>query len=232
MKRYISSDMSSVSPIFIIAIVDDVNIATPTVFAPVLNTVDDDWDVEDILDLYEVKGDTAFRQISDPHILNLIMQVIEDTPGFEYKFTRQQRDILQNYYKDHVEFNSPDLSVANLIEFIHSCKRCTIPYYHQEPELLYKNFAEYNNLDLSPKDYLAILQKFQVNNFKQCIRSKYSKYLGDKIYQFYREDDYTDSKGNSIGHHNLWVEINLRITSEDKIVALISMHDAETKEPG
>ena len=227
MKRHIISN-SQLSPISIVAIVDDVNIPTPTVFVPIAATVGDDFDKDDLLDCYFAGDTSTLRQIKKFSVLNQMVELAEDNPDFNYKFTKEQKDILELGYKDYQELTDDELKITTLLNFIKTCDRCTIPLVRKSPDD-YKNFAEYHNLDLSPKDYLAIIRKLDRSNFQGFIRSKYRTYLGDKIYQFCREDDYVNAKGVPLGHYNLWIEINLRLSYEGDVIALISLHDAEFK---
>lgn len=227
MKRHIISN-SQLSPISIVAIVDDINVPTPVVFAPVVATVGDDFDKEDLLDCYFSEDIPTLRQIRKFTVLNQMVELKEDNPDFKYKFTKEQKDILEQEYAHYQELTDDELTISKLLTFIRTCNRCTIPVTRKSPDD-YKNFADYHDLDLSPKDYLALVRKLDRSNFKGFIRSKYRTYLGDKIYQFCREDDYVDAKGNLLGHFNLWIEINLRLSYEGDVIALISLHDAEFK---
>jgi len=227
MKCQIVSNFQ-LNPIAIIAIVDDVNISTPMVFAPIVAAVGDDFDKDDLLDCYFSDDIATLRQIRKFAVLNLMVELKEDNPEFDYKFTKEQKDILEQEYKDYHELTDEELKISELLDFVKTCNKCTIPVVRRSPDE-YKNFADYHDLDLSPKDFLAIIRKFDRHDFQGFIRSNYRTYLGDKIYQFCREDDYVDAKGNSLGHYNIWAEINLRLSYEGDIIALISLHDAEFK---
>lgn len=212
----------------IILIVDDVDIPTPKgIFADTNVWNSREWDDYDLLDMYNSGEISELRAISDFVTLNHMIQVKENYPEFEYEFTRKQKQILSEGYENYTEDIDEASEVPQLLEYISQCTSCTIPHVRRDPSLMHKNFAQYNQLRLAPEDYYSIVTQFEVTDFYGCIRSKYGDFLGDKIFQFLRNDEYFDSDGKSIGIHNLWMEINLRETYAGDIVALISLHDAK-----
>ena len=227
MKKQISFE-NNAKPIALIAIVDDVNISTPLVYVPVAASIGDDFDKDDILDYFLAGKIAILRQIRKFSVLNQMVELAEENSEFDYKFTKEQKDVLEKEYASYLELTDDELKINKLLQYIKTCNKCSTPLVRKSP-YTYKNFAEYHDLDLSPKDYLAILKKLERSNFQGFTRSKYRTFLGDKIYQFCREDDYVDAKGLPIGHYNIWVEINLRLTYEGDVIALISLHDAEFK---
>lgn len=83
---------------------------------------------------------------------------------------------------------------------------------------------------LTNLDYLAMVKQLEPNDFEGCVKSFYPDYLGDRIYQFIRTDTWYGKDHQQIGdqEYTLWIEINVRQTKDDQIIALISLHDAES----
>lgn len=227
MKRIFNTTENDIPSLSIILIVPDVNIPTPrTIYASdTLNH--SSWSDDDIIEMLENGEVGRLRKVTDFNTLVRIMDILEENPDLEYKFTVIQQDKLtdgfETYHCDIFDDNAQEL-----LDYIQVCDDCTIPHPRKESED-YKNFAKHNKLRLAPEDYLEIVRKFEAKDYQGYVRSKYPDYWGNKIYQFNRTDEFYNSVGESIGVHNLWMEVNFRETVDNEMIALVSLHDAENK---
>ena len=219
------------TPIAMILIVDDVNMPTPsTIFADDRSTTKL-YHIDELQEMLDNGEITKLRRILDDNNLLTMFHLTEDSAEFNYTFTQKQRDRLSKIFESyHDETINRKLEVPQLLDFVQRCDNCSIPIQRKNPDEAYKNFAKYNHLRLAPEDYIAIIRKFEYGDYQGCIRSFYPDFWGNKIFQFRRNDEYFNSVNESIGQHNLWMEINIRKSYDNDNIALISMHDAETSE--
>lgn len=215
--------------ISIILIVDDINIPTPlTIYADDKMKVRQysEDELQDMLDNGEIP---KLRRIKDFDNLVRMFHMVEETENFTYEFTAKQTEILTKCFKTYQDDTiDRKLEVPDLLNFVQHCDDCTIPFQRKNSSEAYKNFAKYNNLRLAPEDHLAIIRKFECSDYVGCVRSHYTDFWGNKIFRFLRNDEFFNSVNESIGRHNLWMEINVRQSYAGDTLALISLHDAET----
>ena len=237
MKLMIKSSKSifdTISELDAIVFVDDVNISTPLgIFASSdISTDFRDWDEYDFIDVMNSGELTKLRQIEDFVVLNYMKELDEDkTCEFSYTFTAKQKQILSDGYrhKNYTE-NTQTKDVEDLLKLIDNYKDSYVPIKRTKSDSLHKNFAEVHNLTLTNLDYLAMVKQLEPKDFESCVKSFYPDYLGDRIYQFIRKDIWYGKDHQQIGdqEYTLWIEINVRQTKDDQIIALISLHDAES----
>lgn len=225
--------ISNISSIDLILFVNDVdqNLNIPVYASDSFDDYFRDWNDYDFIDAYQSGDISTLRRIQDFDVLDKMMDLKNENSDFSYEFTQKQKDILSKGYKNAEwdnETQREKLKVPYLLDLIKKCNNCTIPFPRTEKDLE-KNFAQIHNLRLAPEDYLAIVKQFTSNDFYGFVKSHYADYLGNKIYRFIREDDFKNSVAEDIGHYTLWMEINVKQTYDKHIVALISLHDAESQ---
>ena len=237
MKLLIKSSKSifdAIPELDAIVFVNDVNIATPSgIFASSDITTDfRDWNEYDFIDAMNSGELNKLHQIEDFVVLDYMKELDEDKEcEFSYTFTAKQKQILSEGYKhkNYTESTQTE-DVKDLIRLIDKYNDSYVPIKRTKSDSLYKNFAEVHNLTLTNLDYLAMVKQLEPGDFEGCIKSFYPDYLGDKIYQFIRKDIWYGKDHQQIGdqEYTLWIEINVRQTKDDQIIALISLHDAES----
>ena len=155
-----------------------------------------------------------------------MMKYKELAPDFGYEFTEKQQKIISEGDANNSDSVITSEYYPNIIKLIKKCTRCTMPY---TPNFLRNNeFYAEHYMHFAPEDYIAIIQKFRTSNYRNCIHGANPDYYGNLIFQFSRKGEFFDSKGKSLGKHNLLMEISVRQSLDgESVVALVSLNDKE-----
>ena len=210
--------------IYTIAMVGDANIPTPPVVYEDLDAWGREWTDENLQELYESEYADELKTYTDYVTLKHMLKYKEISPDFGYEFTQEQQRIIAEGDGNNSEITTIPDYYPQIIKLVKNCARCTMPY---TPDFLKNNeFYAKNYTHFTPGDWLAIIKRFRTSDYRGCIQSNHSDYYGSTIIQFSCKGKFFDSKGRSIGKHDLWMDIAVRQSLNGKLtVVLVSLKE-------